>query len=251
MANAALLYENLADAGTISVSTQVALTPGSNLQDPNIVRKWRSTAAASYFIVDLGSLQSIDTIAVIGITADMIRIRATTSDSAGLSSPVYDSTNTAVDQSYLQHIAVLTSPVSARYIRVDLTATTGDFVEAGRIVIGQRTSFGVNFAYNWSRAWVDPSIRTQTRGGQTQVSNERTYRTLDVTFDFLSESEKNGTVETIDRVNGLKTDIMLLTDPDSSNLARDTVWGLMSDLTVVANPYFGIFSKQYRIQERR
>ena len=42
---------------------------------------------------------------------------------------------------------------------------------------------------------VDPSIKTKTRGGQTQISNESSYRTLDLSFEYLSVDERNGLVE--------------------------------------------------------
>lgn len=36
MANAALLYENLADVGDITVSTEESVMPGSLLQNPHV-----------------------------------------------------------------------------------------------------------------------------------------------------------------------------------------------------------------------
>ena len=251
MANAAAVYDNLADDATISASTQVLLTPVANLQNPHIARKWRSTSTADYFVADLLALTSIDTVSVIGLTATTIRIRISSVDSSGSAGDLYDSGVVAIDQDYLQYIAVLGAPVSGRYVRVDLANSVEAYVEAGRAVIGLRTAYTYNFGFNWQRAYVDPSIRTKTRGGQTQVSNENTYRTLDVTFEWVTVEQRNGFVETIDRVNGLKTDILFMTDTASTNMARDSVWGLITDLTPVTQPFFDIYSKQYKIEERR
>jgi hypothetical protein len=53
------------------------LLPVSNIINPHIARKWRGTTAGrDSVIIDLGSAQTFDTIAVFGITGDTITIKA-------------------------------------------------------------------------------------------------------------------------------------------------------------------------------
>lgn len=248
---AAVVHTNLADSATITASSSLLLAQPQRVQNEHVSRAWRSQLPTSYLIFDLGSALSIDTVAMIGITASTIRCRISATDDTGVTGELYDSTVVNVDQDYLQAIFALGSAVSGRYIRIDLTHSTLTYTEIGRAVIGLRSAFTTNFSYGWGRTFIDPSQRTKTRGQLTQITAERSYRLIELPFDWIDEADRYGFVETIDRVNGLKTDVLMLFDTDSANLPRDTIWGLITDATPVNQPFFDIFSKNYRIEERR
>lgn len=250
MSAAAIAWVNLADSGSVSASSQELLLPASNLQNPHVARKWRSLTASASFVITLAAAASIDTFGVFGISAETIRIRASAVDTSGTAGELYDSGTHSVDDAYASFIGLKSVAASGLYVLVELATTSADYVEAGRVFVGARTQFPINFAYGWNRARVDRSIRTKTRGGQTQVFPDNMYRTLDVSFDYLDEDTANGVVETVDRVNGLQTDVLFITDPESSNLPRDSIWGLIAEATPLVNPSFAIRTKQYKIEER-
>jgi hypothetical protein len=248
--NAIIAYVNLADAGSVTASSQALLLPVSNLKVPHIARKWRGgNGTSDYFICDLGSSQSVDTLAVLGLTANQIRLRISSSDATGASGDLFDSGVVGVDQNYLSNISLLSAPVSGRYVRVDLT-TTGQFVEAGRLFVGLRTQFAYNFIPGWQRMWTDLSTRTKTLAGQTQVFPRGVFRTYTVNFDFLRQADRDGFVETIDMINAMKVDVLFVSNPASTNLSRDSVWGLMTAISPVVQPSVLTFTKQYTIEER-
>lgn len=247
--NAYISYVNLADSSTLSASTSQLLMPISNLKVPHVGRRWRgNTVGGDYFVSDLGSLTTMDTLAVFGISSGtQIRFRVSSVDATGAAGDLYDSGTLAVDQSYDASIIVMPS-VSGRYVRVDIVATT--YAEAGRLFVGVRTQFSYNFVKGWSRMWNDRSVKTKTRGGQTQIYKDNSFRTVDVTFDFLTQADRDGFVEAIDRDSGLSSDVLFITNPASTNLARDSIWGLISSPTPVVQPSVLTFSKQYHIEER-
>jgi hypothetical protein len=251
MANAAIAYENFFDDAELISSTQELLLPALNTQNPHVARKWRGTSSTSDFIVaDLGDTPpAIDTIGVFGISGDQIRVAVSNVDTTGDTGEIYDSGFVAVDDAYASHINLRSSTVTGKYWRFELAAS-GGVLEIGRVFLGVRTVFPYNFGRGWSRTWVDRSIKAKTRGGQTQISNDVTYRTIDVSFDLLSQSDRDGFIEDIDRVNAQKTDVLFITNPGSTNLARDSIWGLMTQLTPVVQPYPNAFTKQYQIEER-
>ncbi len=251
MANAAVVYRNLADAATVTGSTQVPLMPATNVQQEHISRKWRSISADDYLLIDFGESTSIDTVWIGGLTTTKVQLRASNSDATGETGEIYDSTLVAADQNHLQKTWVLGSAVSARYWRIDLEHDDLDYVEAGRVVMGVRSVYQYNYAFGFEVGYSDPSIRTQSAGGQTHVTPKRSYRHASPTFEWVSKADRDGFVEAIDRDNGLKTDVLFLLDPESAHLERDTIWGLMSELTAISQPFFDIWSKQYRIEERR
>ena len=248
--NAYIAFTNLADtAPLLTASSSQLLLPVSNISTPHIARKWRGAAGSTdYFVYDLGSSVSIDTLAVFGITGTQIRFRISSVDPSGAAGDIYDSGTLSVDQSYLSSINIINAPVSGRYVRVDLTG--GAYVEAGRCFIGTRTQFSYNYVKGWSRLWNDRSVKTKTRGGQTQIWKDNNFRSIDVTFDFLKQADRDGFVETIDRVNGANTDVLFVLNPASANLSRDSIWGLISNVTAVVQPSVLTFTKQYLIEER-
>lgn len=250
MTAACIAWDNLADDAAVTFSSQELLLPASNLQNENVGRKWRSLQASDYVVFGLASSESIDTVGVFGINAETVRVRVSSVDSTGVAGDLYDSGTQNVDSSYNQFIGLLTSAQSGRYVRIDLATSSDTFVEAGRVFFGVRTQFGVNFGYNWERGRTDLSIRAKTRGGQTQIFPDRVVRTISVNFGFLTETEADGFIETIEGDVGLHSDVLFIVDPASTNLPRDSYWGLITDATPVVNTNPNIFSKQYKIEER-
>lgn len=250
MARAAIGYSNLADEGMLTASSAAVLAPALNLQHQDVARTWQGAAGgADYVVCDLSSAQSVNAVAVMGLVADTIRVRISSVDASGATGDLHDSGVVAVNQNYLQHLVYLSAAVSGRYIRIDLVNGSGE-VEAGRLFAGTVTGFDINFSYGWLRGRLGRSQRSKTIGGQTVIDRRTAPRTLDLTFDFASESEANGLIETVDLTNGIDADVLFIVDPESGNLSRDFLWGLITEFTPVSNPAIGIFVKNYKIEQR-
>jgi hypothetical protein len=244
MTTARIGYINKADSARLSASSQVLLAPIARLQDPHVGVQWQGTAGAEWFVADLGSVQSIDVVRIMGLTADAIRIRYSTSDpTAG---DIHDTGVQSVNQAFLTFTDLRT--VSARYVRIDLTSAT--VCAAGRLFIGNLESFGINFSWGWTRKWVDPSDRKKTEGGQTRVNRRQKYRVFAVTFETLSDAEANGFTDDIDRINGMTDDVLFVTDPESAHLEQDSIWGLMTDLSPAAQQFIDRWTKPLSIEQR-
>lgn len=252
---AAIAYVNKADDGTITAGNSLTTTPPSRLQNAHVGRTWRSQSNSDYLTIDLGSSQSFDTIALLGTNltaAGLTRARASLTDTSAVTGDVYDSTSAAarVDPDYGALIILIASPVTARYLRIDLSDSSLSYVEAGRLFVGLRTQFTNNFAVGWARAWVDLSRKTKGRGGQTFVDALPKFRTVDLTFEGVSATQRNALIEAIDVANGARTDVLLITNPDSTNLGRDSIWGLMQEIGPVIETSADLFSRSYKIEER-
>lgn len=250
MANACIAYTNLADTASVITATSAnLLLPVSNVINPHIARKWRgAVVGGDSVIVDMGATVSFDTIAAFGLTGTTIALKASSVDFSGIAGDMASSGALTFDQNYKSQLYLLPSPAGARYFRFDLVGPST--VEIGRIFIGVRKQFAYNYVKGYTRTWNDLSLRTKTRGGQTQIFPDAVFRTYSVSFDFLKDSDRIGFIEDIDRVNALKSDVLFVTDPNSANMSRDSVWGLMSQLTPVVQPYVGTYTKSYQIEER-
>jgi hypothetical protein len=256
MSNLAIAFPNLADSGTVTADTFVSLMPPSNLKDPHIARKWRGMGTGFNIIADLGSVQSIDTVAMFGLnltTVGSARVRASASDPTALSSLLYDSStlSSPVDPNYKSLIVLLSSAVSVRYVRVSLADTSLTYAEAGRIFIGKRTQFTNNFEPGWQMGYIDRSRIVESRAGQQFIDRDLSYRFVDLSFPLITEAERIGIVETLDREAGQRSDVLLLTNPASSNLGRDSIWGLIKSPQPTIQPHpTSYFAKRYRVEER-
>lgn len=255
--NAAILYDNLIDAASITASSFAITTPPTRLQNPHIARVWRGIEGDSeYLIVDHGALVEIDTGAVIGTNlgaTGVTRHRLSTADSSGQTGDAHDSTAVtgAIDPAYGNLIDLLETPVMARYQRFDLSQAGLEYIEAGRLVGGLRHQFSINFAYNWSEVEVDRSRKVKGRGGQTFVDFDNSYRSIEIAFEMLSGADRNSFVRDADLLNGASRDVLLILNPASDNLSRDSIWGLVTDVTPVSQPTVpGYFAKTYRVEER-
>lgn len=259
MANAAIAYRNLADAGTVTASTAETLMPVSRLQNEHVGKKWRSTAEPGYVICDLGASLSIDTVGLLGMSAGSgasCQVRASASDATATGSLSFDSGALSdggqyFDTDYDSLIYTRAAPVSTRYVRIDITDGPASYVEAGRLFIGLREAFTYNFVPGAGRMWNDRSRRSKSAGGQTLIFPDNTFRSFEFNLDFVTEAQAEGLVEDIDRINGQSIDVLLIADTDSDSLPRDTIFGLISAPTpILYTNLAGIFSKAYRIEER-
>ena len=55
----------------------------------------------------------------------------------------------------------------------------------------------------------------------------------------------------MDRLNGISRDVLFVTDVDSMQLDRDSIWGLIQDTSPPSQANMAFWSKAYRIEERR
>src|SRR5262245_30302252 len=131
MGVAAIIHTNKADDATLSASSFIAAAPPSMLQNHHVSRRWKGRLGdTEWLLADLGSLQSIDTIALSGcqyIDADdnqvnmtsaaITQVRVATVDNTGEAGDAYDSTSAAgrISEAYGALVIHLATPVTGRY----------------------------------------------------------------------------------------------------------------------------------------
>jgi hypothetical protein len=232
----------------------------ANLLTPHVSERWRSQLGTAWFVLDLGSSQSVDTVMLRGMTlgaSSTARVRLSSSDSTGAAGDVSDSgsltsgASTYFDLDYGALVYLLSAPANCRYVRIDLTDPDAAYVEAGALLAGLREQFDVNFSVGSGITTIDRSRKASSSGGQTLTWNDNQYRQIALTFDWINATQRYGVLERMLRVNGTHKNVLLITDLASTNLARDSIFGLVSSQTPVA--YLALpdlFSQQLTIDER-
>jgi len=252
----AFAYRNLADTATVTASSVAGNMFPTRVQDVHVAEKWRATSGSAYLTFDLGGVFYVDTVALFGLNLTLTgqaQVRLSATDAIAVAGLVYNSGSVAgrVDQRYGYLVDCLPSLVQARYIRIDMSDTAVAAVEAGRAFIGARTELEVGYSAGASDGYVDLSKISRSRGGQSYVDRNVTYRTIDVTFELLNGSERRGIIDEIDRVVGQRQDLLFLKDVNSDNMGRDSLWCLRDDIQPTVQPYtVDIYRKSFRLSER-
>jgi hypothetical protein len=234
MANAAIAFDNLADLTTSTLTAAaITLAPVANLLNPHVGKKWRINAAVAAIIVDLGSSQPIDTIMLAGLsgTTPTLRVRLSSADATGVAGDIANSGLISslpyFDSRHRLFVYLLSAPLSARYVRIDISESAVLYIEAGRIFIGVREGFETNFQTPWLRSQVRTTIDTFGIGGQTFTDLRQGYFQQKASFNFITEDERIDFIEEIAtrQANRGHLDMLWIKDTASDNLSRDCIWG--------------------------
>jgi hypothetical protein len=240
----------------------------TKLQQKDIRRNFRTGATTSVSIIgSYAANQSADTFALLNTNSTavgVVRVMtfATLANAIAGTSILFDSNPSGavaglVDPNYKNAIVLAPSVQTGwKAFRIDLVDASLSYLEAGFLFIGTRTQFAYNYAYGAQITTVDPSIPKLTKGGQTNIMQRTKFRRWEMPFDFVTEVQRWSVVEQIDLLNGISLPVLFIGDPSSTNLGRDSVFGLITESSpVVSVQGFDSAggmgsSKSYKIDQR-
>jgi hypothetical protein len=171
---------NLSLTATKTASTANAQYPVSNIDSPFRTKVWRSTSNSDNIVFDLGSIEAIDSIAIVdnwqngfGFSGS-ITIEANATDSWG--APAFSTTLTP-DVTFGVGVKEFTAE-SYRFWRLVFTSTLG-YVEVSNVFIGSKTEISTNgIDYNWRYAPRDIKKEKRNRYGQKFIDDISTQKFL-------------------------------------------------------------------------
>lgn len=200
-----------------------------------------------------------DTVMVGGLTCGSgatVRLRLSTIDATGVAGDVLDTGllstgNAHFDITYASFIWRLVAPASYRYVRFDIVDPAKTYVEAGYILDGLSEVFAYNFSWSAGFQHHDRSGVVKVAGGGTLTWQDNTYRSISLPFGWVTSAQRYGVIERLDRVKGKTSNILLMTDTASTNMPRDSIYGLVTDQTQIGFVQgVGLFTKALNIEER-
>lgn len=253
MGRCVLGYGDRVAVGTITASSSAPTRPATNLQDPRLSKKWAATSTSATVTVDLGALYTIGAVILGGCNlglADTRRIRLSTTDATGAAGDAHDSGSGAagVDPTFGQLVYVLPADVSARYLRLDLTAAVAP--QAGRLWAMPTFRPATNFARGVSDLLRDLSATRQSEGGEMYADVRPKQRGIKLSLQRVTTAEKLAYLDPLRRAAGLTGDLMVCKDPDSANLGRDTIVGPLESVFDIPQPYFDWHTAEMTVMER-
>ncbi|MEM7173285.1 MAG: hypothetical protein AAF530_24190 [Pseudomonadota bacterium] len=260
MANAFIGAPNLFDfADGVTAGSQVPTLPVQHLVDPRVVKPWRSDVGvtATHLVADNGSPKTLRAMALLGTNltgAATFQVRISSSDETGVTGDIYDSGTIAagqVDPAYGAFVHALPTEVTGRYVRLDMSDPSLSYLQAGRWFFGATFQPGINIQFGLKRDQLDPSRLTESLDGQVFIDRREKRRAWRINFDFLTEQEALTGLSEIDRLVSITEDVLFVLDPESDNLGRDSIWGLLSQPSGLTHSNQDTFQQSYTITERK
>ena len=214
---------NLVETATITPSTVNAQFPASNLQHEFRTKAFRSTTNADEVVFDLGSIEDVDTVAIVdnwknGFGIATMTIEANATDSWG--APAFSTTLT-FDTEFGIGIKEFTEE-SYRYWRIVLTSTLG-YCELAHIFIGKATTIttnGVSFGYTYKNR--DLKKVSTTRYGQEYIDDFGTRKELSrLSFEVMNNTEMDSIFEIYDDRRTVKPFFIKLGDDTNTIISNE------------------------------
>lgn len=246
-----------ADGVAFSSGSQVSNFPVQNIANPVVQKVWRTSGATSSYIgVDFKEPVSFRLLALFGATlasTDTIRWRASNTD-ASLGDLLDTGTVTCdVVDGYGASVRVLGSEVTARYMVIDITASSrapeGSF-DVGRLWVAplwQPSEVGI--ATGYSETWEDTSLITYApESGVEHVDFRPSRRRVALALPYLTESDRKQ-VQEMDRLVGVSEQLVFSKDIDSEDIEQEIILGRIAQSTPIKYPEFNIRSKAFEIRQ--
>lgn len=262
MAKCAFMYGSYSRGVTPSGSSTAAGLGYSRLADPqpSIRTRITHTAGALNFAYDFGAAQSVDTFVLVSTTlteADTVRFRASTADPTFAVTVIDSSASSRTASKYNGTVVhIHSAPVSARYVRVDITSSPARDIDIGLCEVGLLWRPSRNFTWGAVEGALDFSKSTYNpdTGARFTVAGPR-LRVKILTLQALTKTETRENLYDIDRLQGASGDILYVEDPAETaiNLARDSIWGSYRELggvDLTSRRYLSVFSRTFKMTER-
>jgi len=252
-----ILHDNKIDAATMAASSTAGTLGPDNLRDRALKKTARTTGVTGeWWRAGFGEATTISTVALWNhnlTAAATIRVRI--SDSADMSSPVFDTTFDAwagiygVDEIGLDLCGLDGTPIlsalndfkyyrvirlgasyNGLYLRVDIDdATNADgYIQAGRLIAGVGWQPSKNFSNGWSLDWIDPSAQVDMDDGGIWFDKRDKYRVLTLPFSYAEKADAMGGFDDLKRIVGHSRDILVMPFPaaETSEQYRTSLYGV-------------------------
>lgn len=257
MANAILSTVNHVDAATVTASAATGDLGPTNLQNPIIGRRWRTTVLTAHVDIDFGADKTVKVLvlrAPRGTTLPGGTVRHQLDADGGTpgAGAALDTGAIALGmaEGYGYHVYYNATGVTARYWRFTLAASGVSFVDLGRAWAGEGIGLSRNIAYGWQQRAIDLSTnqRSQRSGARYPDQRDRLWEHV-VSLDTMGASDRDEVREIL-RAAGTSEQVLSIIDPSSSDVGRLSVIGSFIQPRSIIQPAYALYrARDLRITE--
>jgi len=236
MPGAFLQQDRVSTGSVASAQATIATMPITNLQDPQPRRRARLMGSSATITADLGAEVPVDCVALISTTLGAgAVVQARLSNVANFSVTLADTgllNAEAQDESQGNVVLMLPAPVTARYLRIELTDGAAASMDIGLLVAGQRWRLlrGTAYGIREGRVMLDRRDRNPFTGAEFPVPAIVNPRMAAFTLPALSVAEARNQHRDLLRRLGAAGDALWIAEL-TDNMAernRRAIWGAMN-----------------------
>jgi hypothetical protein len=257
MANVVFGFSDRILGKTVTSDSVLLNLPPGNVATEQPSQVWRSVpgTTTAWLVVDFTSSQSIGVVAAIATNlsaAATWRVRLSTVDATGAAGDAHDSgmINAGVNPIERMAIRVLASTVSGRYLRVDFIDASLPYLEVGRLFAGVKWQPTRNYRFGSQVTFRDFSKGMYGDNGQYWALRGSMQKIISFSMPAITETERNTFGLSMTRNSGRFRDILVVLDPNSSDLGRDSVFGILEEVPIWELGFPGHHTVGFRVAER-
>lgn len=254
MAIAALSWVNHVDSAVMTASDTAGDLAASNVANPIIGRRWRTTDLTAFMDVDFGADKTVELLLLRFPRDTDIPLSGTVQhqlDADGGTpgtGAAYDSGAVSIGTAdgYGYHVHLPTS-TTARYWRWTFNITGISWIDVGRAWAGEIYQPTRSISFGYGDEWSDlsrPAI--SDRSGAEFVDERSRQRVFAFSFDSLETADRDEFRE-LGRISGLSKQVVFVKDPTSP--AKETILGRLAQTTPLVHRELPIHSKAFVIRE--
>lgn len=242
---------NLVDQSTIVASTENALFPVSNLQDPRRSKVYRSTTNSDNIVLDFQESSEVNGIFLVadkragfGVSSVVIEFNGT--DSWG--APPY---SISVPFSPVHGIGYveLPSTISYRFARIVLTSSLG-YCELSKVFIGKDIGLTRSIGFGWTIKDEELSQKQKNRYGQTFVDVILRQKIIGFALRNMQKEDLALINNMLDRIGETKPFYLRLGDDTMvDDYRRFSGPVYLDDIPTITNAHFNRYNLSMSVKE--
>lgn len=242
--------DNLIYQSIITVSSENALFPVSNILDPRTSKVYRSTLPSANIIFDFGETSEIDSFFIVGDKRNGLGVHTITLEfnHANEWSNPPETQAITIDAAFNAGVTEFTKK-SYRFCRMVMTSTLS-YVEIANIFIGKKLDIGRSINFNWSIKENELSQKQTNRYGQIFSDIIGRQRQINASMSFLDKDQLDKINSVIDYYGETKPFFIKIgCDNMVNNFLRFSGMFYFSDIPQVSNPYFNKYNMSFSFIE--
>lgn len=239
----------------LSASQEVGDLGASNLANPIVGRRWRTTSMTGWAQIDFGADKDIGVLALrfprdtTFPTAGTVRHYLDVDGGTPGTGAAYDSTAVSIGATdgYGYHVHIPSTTKTARYWRFQFSVSGLSYLDVGRAWAGEAWRPTYNMPLGYDDEWEDlTQVARSIRSGAEFVDLRDRRRRFVFAFEALSESERDDMRE-FGRLTGVGKQWLLV--KDTTDWTMETILGRIASTTPIRHVDVPIFSKAFEIRE--
>jgi hypothetical protein len=272
-----IIYDNLADSGTVTATSTAGSLAATNMQIDKKSKVWRSVGTTATLKCSWSSSKSINSIVFafcnFSSTATVV---ARLYDTTVGGTPLYTSPSTLITPSvsaeywgngsqplgvnsysygFTQHARLWLANTYTTVKRIELdvtdTSNTSGYLEVSRLILGNYWAPTYNTGFGIPMTSVDAGTQTRAQSGDLVSSVSYKYKKLSIDLAWMLAPDRVR-LQSMLQNNGISKGVFLSVFPEDTDPFKEQtyqIYGKLPNSVTISHPMHTIYSTQIELEE--